>query len=244
MLTVLVVDDELPAVRELAYLLGKDGRIGTVHTAGSGAEALLALEREDIDAIFLDIHMPGLSGLDLARVIARFARPPAVVFVTADEEHALEAFDLAAVDYLLKPVGSERLSRCVGRIVALQEESRPAPQEPAPELITVEQAGVTRRIRREDVRFVQAQGDYARLHTVDGSYLVRVPLNDLERQWAPAGFVRVHRSFLVAMANVEQLRLGGAHASVVVAGVELPVSRRLLPGLRERLAATRIRPLP
>ncbi|NUP73770.1 MAG: response regulator transcription factor [Sinomonas sp.] len=243
MMSVLVVDDELPAVRELAYLLGRDERVAQVFTANSGAEALLALERETVDAIFLDIHMPGLSGLDLARVIARFAMPPAVVFVTADEDHALEAFDLAAVDYLLKPVRSERLERCIGRLAALREE-RDAAAERSSAIITVEQAGVTRRIRRDDVRFVQAQGDYARLHTAEGSYLVRVPLSDLEQQWGPAGFVRIHRSFLVSMDCVEQLRLGGPQPSVVVGGTELPVSRRLLPGLRERLAATRIRPLP
>ena len=243
MISVLVVDDELPAVQELSYLLGCDGRVGPVHTAMSGTDALRVLEREEVDAIFLDIHMPGLTGLDLARVIARFAAPPAVVFVTADDDHALEAFDLAAVDYLLKPVRPERLERSVGRIVELREASGSGGAE-EPAVITVEQGGVTRMIRRDDVAFVQAQGDYARLHTDGGSYLVRVPLSDLERQWGPAGFVRIHRSYLVAMDAVEQLRLSAAQPTVVVGGAELPVSRRLLPGLRERLAATRIRPLP
>ncbi|GAB4099192.1 LytTR family DNA-binding domain-containing protein [Sinomonas halotolerans] len=242
MITVLVVDDELPAVQELSYLLGRDDRVGAVHTATSGTEALRILEREDVDGIFLDIHMPGLSGLELARVVARFAAPPAVVFVTADDDHALEAFDLAAVDYLLKPVRPERLARCVGRIAELREAAgagRPAPE---PALITVELGGVTRMIRRDDVAFVQAQGDYARLHTADASYLVRVALSDLERQWGPAGFVRIHRSYLVAMDAVGELRLTGPQATVMVGGTELPVSRRLLPGLRERLASTRIRP--
>jgi DNA-binding LytR/AlgR family response regulator len=243
MITALVVDDELPAVQELTYLLGRDDRIGAVHSATSGTEALKVLEREAVDALFLDIHMPGLSGLELAGVIARFATRPAVVFVTADEDHAVEAFDLAATDYLLKPVRLERLERCVGRIVAARDGARAAQAE-APEVITVEQGGVTRMIRRDDVAFVQAQGDYARLHTPEGSYLVRVPLTDLERQWGAAGFVRIHRSYLVAMEAVQQLRLGGSQPTVLVGGSELPVSRRCLPGLRERLAAGRIRPLP
>lgn len=243
MITALVVDDELPAVQELSYLLGQDERIGAVHTATSGTDALKTLEREDVDAIFLDIHMPGLSGLELARVIARFSAPPAVVFVTADEDHALEAFDLAATDYLLKPVRPQRLERCIGRIAEQREGAR-GPADAAPEVITVEQAGVTRMIRRDDVAFVQAQGDYARLHTSEGSYLVRVPLTDLERQWGPSGFVRIHRSFLVAMDAVQQLRLGGTQPTVLAGGRELPVSRRCLPGLRERLASRRIRPLP
>ena len=116
MINVLVADDELPAVEELAFLLRKDDRIGMIHRASSGAEVLRALEVEEVDAVFLDIHMPALSGLDIARVISRSAHPPAVVFVTADEERALEAFELAAVDYLLKPVRAERLAKSVGRI--------------------------------------------------------------------------------------------------------------------------------
>ena len=126
MINVLVADDELPAVEELAFLLGRDDRIGAIHRASSGAEALRALEAEDVDAVFLDIHMPALSGLDIARAISRSARPPAVVFVTADEDCALEAFELAAVDYLLKPVRAERLAKSVGRISELLEDGAAA----------------------------------------------------------------------------------------------------------------------
>ena len=119
MINVLVADDELPAVEELAFLLGRDHRIGAIHRALSGAEALARAGAEAVDAVFLDIHMPALSGLDIARAISRSTHPPAVVFVTADEECALEAFDLAAVDYLLKPVRAERLAESVGRICEL-----------------------------------------------------------------------------------------------------------------------------
>src|SRR6478672_12356571 len=107
-MTVLVADDEQPALDELAYLLGHDERIGTIHRASNGADALRILTQETIDAVFLDIHMPGLSGIDLARALGHFDRRPPFVFVTADEERALEAFDLSAVDYVLKPVRSER----------------------------------------------------------------------------------------------------------------------------------------
>ena len=103
-LRVLVADDEAPSREELAYLLGHQPGVGAVRTAASGAEVLKALDSEGLDALFLDIRMPGLDGLDVARVLARFRRPPRVVFVTAYDEHAVEAFDLRAVDYLLKPV--------------------------------------------------------------------------------------------------------------------------------------------
>lgn len=237
MINVLVADDELPAVEELAFLLGRDERIGAIHRAISGAEAISALETESVDAVFLDIHMPALSGLDIARAISRSPRPPAVVFVTADEDCALEAFELAAVDYLLKPVRAERLARSVSRISELIKDGSKVP-----EMITVDQGGTTRMIRRDDVSYVQAQGDYARLHTAEASYLIRVPLSDLEQQWAEAGFIRIHRSYLMSLNHVGHMKLAAARPSVTVAGAELPISRRHLPAVRDKLEATRIRP--
>ncbi|EMY32749.1 two-component system response regulator, partial [Arthrobacter crystallopoietes BAB-32] len=235
MVNVVIADDEVPAVEALAYLLERDSRIGRIHKATSGAEALRALEHHDVDAMFLDIHMPALTGLDIARVISRFSRPPAVVFVTADEDQALEAFNLAAVDYLLKPVRAERLAESVRRICELIEDSTAKP-----EVITVDQGGVTKMIRRDEIKFVQAQGDYARLHTAEGSYLIRVPLNDLERQWADAGYLRIHRSYLVSVQAIQQMRTTAGRASVLVDGAELPVSRRSLPAVRDRLEANRV----
>ncbi|GAA2034319.1 LytTR family DNA-binding domain-containing protein [Agromyces tropicus] len=238
MISVLIADDEQPAVDELAFLLGQDPRVGTIHRATSGAEAIRILTREPVDAAFLDIHMPGLSGFDLARALQRFEHKPAFVFVTADEEGALEAFDLAAVDYLLKPVRTERLHRSVTRVVEAMGQAQATDAADArPEMVAVTLGGTTRMIRRDDVRYVQAQGDYARLHTDEASYLVRVPMADLERQWADAGFVRVHRSYLVALPHVTRVRLGGERPTIAVGQAELPVSRRLLPGLRERLEA-------
>lgn len=236
-ISVLIADDEPPALDELEYLLGADPRVGQVHRAPSGAEAVRIIAQHPVDAVFLDIHMPGLSGFDLARALGRFERKPALVFVTADEDGALEAFDLAAVDYLLKPVRTERLARSVTRVL----ESLHAPTQTGPisrpEMVPVTLGTTTRMIRRDDIRYVQAHGDYARLHTDDGSYLVRIPLNDLEFRWRDAGFVRIHRSYLVALAHVSRARLTGDGPSVTSGGAELPVSRRCLPALRESLGA-------
>lgn len=231
-LTVLAVDDERPALAELSWLLGRDERIGTVLTAGSAAEALRVLQEHDVDAVFSDIAMPGLSGVELAQVLRRFRTPPSVVFVTAHEEHALEAFDLQVVDYVLKPVRESRLAEAVRRLVDAEEPAAP----PAPdETIAVDLGGVTRFVRRSEVRYAEAQGDYTRLHTPSARPLVRVPLSRLEEEWADAGFVRIHRSHLVALAHVEELRSDGGRVSVVVAGEELPVSRRHTRQLRDLL---------
>ena len=232
-LHVLAVDDEPPALDELAFLLGRDDRVGTVLTCGSAAEALRLLQREPVDVVLLDIAMPGLSGLDLAQVLRQFRQPPAVVFVTAHAHHAVEAFDLRAVDYLLKPVHEDRLREAIDRV-----RDDPAGHD-TDEQVAVELGGVTRFIRRSQVRYASAHGDYVRLHTSTENPLVRMPLAALEQRWADAGFVRIHRSLLVSLAHVDEVRLGGARPAVVVAGVELPVSRRHLPDVRSMIRHTR-----
>lgn len=238
LLRVLVVDDERPALDEMAYLLDRDGRVGSVLTTDSAAEALRVLQEDQVDAVFMDIAMPGLSGLELAGVLSQFKSPPPVVFVTAHEEHAIEAFELNAVDYVLKPVRENRLSEAVRRIVEARA-SVPAPKNEAN--IAVELGGVTRFISRADVSYVEAQGDYARLHTSSGSHLIRVPLTSLEEEWRDAGFVRIHRSLLVSIPHIEEVRMDSGRCTVVVGGEELIVSRRHTRALRD-LLVRRARP--
>jgi DNA-binding LytR/AlgR family response regulator len=236
-LQVLAVDDEPPALEDLTYLLRGDRRVGRVLTAGSSDEALRLLEHESVEAVFLDIRMPGLDGLDLVRVLGRFARPPAVVFVTAYEDFAVDAFALKACDYLLKPVGRERLAEAVRRVAAVIEGNTPGAALPdhSVERIPVDLGGVTRFIRREDVAYVEAQGDYVRLHAGGHAPLVRIALAVLEEGWAAHGFVRIHRGFLVSLRHVEELRSDAGHWTVRVAGSELPVSRRHSRELRDLL---------
>ncbi|HSE72064.1 MAG TPA: LytTR family DNA-binding domain-containing protein [Nocardioidaceae bacterium] len=237
-LRVLVVDDERPALDELAWMLGRDPRVGAVLSTDSAAEALRMLQEEQVDAVFMDIRMPGLTGLDLARVLSRFRTPPPVVFVTAHDDHAVDAFELNAVDYVLKPVRDDRLAEAVRRVV----ESAPGSGQPTEDdQIAVELGGVTRFVSRGDVRYVEAQGDYARLHTASGSHLVRVPLTSLEEQWRDAGFVRIHRSLLVALQHVDEVRMDAGRCTVVVGGEELGVSRRHTRELRD-LLVRRARP--
>lgn len=234
-LRALVVDDELPALEELTYLLGRDPRVGSVSTASSGAEALRALEEEPVDVVFCDVRMPGLDGLDLARVLARFSQRPQVVFVTAYDRHAIDAFDLRATDYVMKPVRPQRLAEAVRRV----HEGLPpgaAPGEvPEDETIAVELGGVTRFVQRSEVRFVEAHGDYARLHTAHGSHLIRIPLTTLEERWSEAGFIRIHRSTLVALPHVDEIRVDAGRCTVRMGNRVLQVSRRHTKALRDKL---------
>jgi DNA-binding LytR/AlgR family response regulator len=229
-------------LEDLAYLLRQHPRIGTVVTASDATEALRRLRDGSFAAVFLDIRMPGLDGLELARVLSRFAHPPEIVFVTAFEQHAVEAFELQAVDYLLKPVRPERLSDAIRRLGASARRPDDVEEEEL-DRIAVETGGRTRLVERDAIRVVEASGDYVRLHTADGAFLVRMPISSLEEAWRDAGFVRVHRRYLIALRHVTELRTrpGGGY-DLVVAGQELPVSRRHARELRDRLSRSPGRP--
>jgi two-component system, LytTR family, response regulator len=243
-LRVLAVDDVAPALEELRRLLLESPDVADVVAAGDPITALRSIQAGPLDAVFLDISMPNLDGLELASLLARMTDPPVVVFVTAYEEHAASAYGVGAVDYLLKPVSAERLAAALARVrrfVTADTTPAPAPID-ALAAVPVELGGRTRFVRRDDVRFVEAQGDYVRLHTPTGAHLVRIPISRLEEHWQHAGFSRVHRSYLLAVPAVRELRSdlsGGLLAHTDVGDV--PVSRRHARELREHLleAATR-----
>ncbi|NYE48713.1 DNA-binding LytR/AlgR family response regulator [Spinactinospora alkalitolerans] len=233
MLRVLAVDDEVPALEEMAYLLQRDPRVGDVATAGDATSAMrlvsdLVAAGDHLDALFLDIHMPGPSGIDLARFTSALAHPPEVVFVTAHEDFAVTAFELKALDYLLKPLREERLADTLGRLARVRG------HRPEENRVAVELAGRVRFIPRTDVFYAEAQGDYVRLRTAEGSYLIRSTLGALEREWDGAGFVRIHRSVLVAARHVCELHFDGSRARVKVGEELLPVSRRQTREVRDQ----------
>ena len=180
------------------------------------------LRDTDVDVVFLDIRMPGLDGMELARVLRRFARPPAIVFVTAYDDGAVDAFDLGVTDYVRKPVQAERLAeslrRVVGSRVGAAHPAALARAEDDP-TIPVELAGTTRMLPRSAVRWVEAQGDYARLHTADGSHLVRVLAGDARR---PLGRRRASCASTArtwcSCGLIAELRLANSGYVVVVDG--------------------------
>lgn len=244
-LRLLAVDDERPALDELLYLLRRHPAVEAVQGASDATTALRLLRDEPVDAVFLDIDMPGLDGLELAGVLRNFATPPAVVFVTAHDDRAVAAFEIGAVDYLLKPIRDARLAEAVGRIVdraaSALGPSSTAPAADADDVIPVELGGVTTMVPRSTVLWVEAEGDYARLHTTTGTHLVRIALSALEARWADHGFLRVHRSYLVSVARIGGTRTVGSGVVVCLRGqgecppVELPVSRRHTRELRDRV---------
>jgi DNA-binding LytR/AlgR family response regulator len=256
-LTVLAVDDEAPALDELAYLLEHHGDIGKVLRAGDATSALRELNSfnsgssratRPIDAIFLDINMPGLSGIELAGVLANFSHRPAIVFVTAHDDKAVAAVDVGALDYLLKPIRQDRLDEAVRRVLAARG-TEPVEADQDDDVIPAELGGVTHLVPRDTIGWIEAEGDYARLHSASGSHLVRIPLSTLESRWRDWGFQRVHRSYLVALRLVIGLRNseGGVlvrlRANGASPAVELPVSRRQARELRDRVVRDPMRNL-
>ena len=262
---VLIVDDEAPARSELRFLLGQAGAVEVVGEAGSAAEALQLIAAIEYDIVFLDIEMPGLNGLDLAQALADAKRSPTVIFVTAYSEHALAAFEVAATDYLVKPVGLDRLRQALVRAAttsggpeatmvaapppaALPEEPWPRGEEAGSvtegggmriERVAVERSGRTLLVAAKEILYVEAQDDYSRVHTAEGRYLSRLPLNTLEERLQPLGFFRVHRGYLVDLARVrEVLPMYGGMLVLRLSdevGTRIPVSRRRTAALKRAL---------
>jgi len=230
----LLVDDEAPARSELRYLLAAHRDVQVVGEAGSAREAIELARDLPCDVIFLDVEMPGLTGVDAAPLVRERSDPPAVVFVTAHERYALDAFAVEAFDYLLKPVDPDRLARVIERL-----HERSVENVMAVERIAVVSAGGTELLDYDQVHYAQADGDYSRVHTYGRSYLCTSSLRELEEKLPPARFARVHRSYLVNLSKVagvrraapDRLRLQLADAEQT----ELDVARRQARQLRERL---------
>ena len=259
-LRVLVVDDEQLAREELCYQLGQSGDIEVVGQAADGLEALSAVDRHEPDIVFLDIQMPGLGGFEVARrLLEREEDAPALVFVTAFDQHAIEAFEVNAVDYLLKPVESGRLEQALQRARRRIEGGRQAPAGALPvndqlERIVKMMAG--RQIRREQVairvgeRFMLVQAEeiiYASLADdsinivtgqVSGTSNYRT-LDDLQARLDPEVFWRVHRSHLVNINKIKEIVPWFSRNYILrmkdTKGTEIPVSRTQTKRLREYL---------
>jgi two-component system LytT family response regulator len=258
LLTALVVDDEFLARQRLQDLLEAAERIGEIRLADSGRAAVRAITDHHPDLVFLDMQMPGMSGLDVVREVGA-ADMPVTIFVTAHDQYALEAFDVAALDYLLKPFDDERFQRALARAIRQTElaevgdaasrlvhlldgsppQGRAAPATPG--RIPVESGGTTHVVAIDDITHVTAAGPYSELHTDRRSYLIRDSMQNLEKRLAPDGFFRVHRSSIVRLDRVQSVERasGGDYSVRLAGGTELSVSRARIGELERRLGVER-----
>ena len=231
----MIVDDEAPARSELRFLLDELGQTEVVAEAASVREAIEKMKEYPTDVIFLDVNMPEATGLKLAEALQHLKYPPAVVFVTAYSEYAIEAFKVNAVDYLVKPVETDRLSKAIARVresVSLHVQAQRS------ERISVEKGGKKILIAIEKIRYVMARDDYAYLQTDTDRYFSTVSLAQLEKRLDGHGFFRVHRGYLVNLAMVEEVEpVTGGTLLLKLNGVEdkIPVSRRRVSMLKKAL---------
>ena len=228
MLKAMIVDDEAPARSELRFLLDELGQTEVVAEAASVREAIEKLKEYPCDVMFLDINMPEATGLQLADALQHLKFPPAVVFVTAYSEFALDAFKVHAIDYLVKPVESERLAQAIARVrehVALHMQAQKS------ERIPVEKGGKKILIGIDKIRYVMARDDTDR-------YFSTVSLAQLEKRLDGHGFFRVHRGYLVNLSMVDEVEsVSGGTLLLTLNGVEdkIPVSRRRVSALKKAL---------
>lgn len=250
---VLVVDDEVLARRNLLVLLGRDGEVEVVGECASGPEAVEAIGGLSPDLVFLDVQMPELDGFAVLEALGDTPLPT-VVFVTAYDRYALKAFEVEALDYLLKPFDDERFNRTLHRakqairqrhmqdlsqsLIAVVDRYRQQPAQSGPvylNRIMVRSAGRLHFLEAGELDWIEAADYYACLHTAGRTHLLRRSMNDLERELDPASFARIHRSTIVNLSRVRELRLdpNGEAAALLRDGTSLRVSR----AYRERLQA-------
>jgi two-component system LytT family response regulator len=260
-LRVLIVDDEPLGRQRVEDLLRHERGVEIVGTAGDGAAAVDAIRALRPDLVFLDVQMPRMNGLDVVRAIGA-EQMPTTIFVTAYDKHALEAFDLAAIDYLVKPFDDERFEEALRRarrhamlgdvtvlrerLLAVLQEAAPssAAQEAPPspprylERIAVESRGKVRFVAVSEIDFIVADGPYAELHAGDRTHLIRESMQTLDERLDPDQFMRVHRSAIVRLDAVEMLHkgAGGDYEVQLKSGARLRVSRSRREALEHRLA--------
>jgi len=242
-LKVLVVDDEALARSRLRTLLGDcvapAARVAA--EAADAVQAMTALQRELFDVVLLDIRMPGLDGLALAQTIAALPQPPAVVFVTAHSGHAVQAFELEAMDYLTKPVRLERLQQALQKVERLAKSGRALQPDSSDEMLIIQDRGRTERVPLAEVLYLKAELKYITVRTASRSYILDASLSELEERHA-GQFMRIHRNALIARHAVRALEKHfdpeeGEGWAVRLNGIGevLAVSRRQLSAVREAI---------
>lgn len=232
----LIVDDEAPARAKLRRMLALHADVEIVGEAADGAAALAQIARLAPDVVFLDMQMPEIGGLDVAASLPDGG--PAIVFVTAFDRYALDAFDTRAVDYLLKPVAPERLERAMQRLRAAAA-GAPAPRAPVaepPAQLLIAERGHVQFVRCADIESLRAADNYVDVQLAGRTLLLRRTLESLLKDLGPA-FVRTHRGAAVALAHVREVQpRGKGDATVVMAsGAEVPCSRQHRAALLDRL---------
>lgn len=234
-LRTLIVDDEPLAVERMQVICSRIEGIAVIGTASDGQAALRLIEALGPDLVLLDLTMPETDGLTVARRLGGQENAPAVIFVTAHDEFAVEAFDLDAVDYVLKPVAPDRLQRAVARVVTRRGERDRPPASRWLEEFWVPHRSELVRVASAEVHRIDAERDYVRLHVGDQSYLLLQTITGLEERLDPERFIRIHRSCILQRSHVAGLRHEGlgVWSAETADGDALRIGRTYLPAVKK-----------
>jgi two-component system, LytTR family, response regulator len=228
-----VVDDEPLARSNLKVLLARDPEVELVSECGSGAEALKEIRKKHPDLVFLDVQMPEVDGFDVLEQLGA-DMPPALVFVTAYDQYALQAFEAGALDYLLKPFNNERFARALKRAKERIAQGRPT----SIERIAIKNAGEVFFLKLAEIDWIEAEDYYVGLHVGTKKHLLRRSMVDVEKEFSSSAFCRVHRSAIINLDRVRKLENGpdGGAEVVLTTGARVAVSRRFKRELEERMS--------
>ncbi|WP_379923636.1 LytR/AlgR family response regulator transcription factor [Erythrobacter sp. R86502] len=237
-LRTVIVDDEPAAIRRLVRLCAALPVVEVIATASDGTTALDLLHRTSVDLILLDIEMPSMSGMAFSEQLVGYEAAPAIVFVTAYEQFAIQAFSVNAVGYLLKPIDPTLLSATVERVMS--QHKKPIAKVPDPVVFWAPYRGALVRLESNDIDRITGEDDYARLHCGNTSYLVAERLYAIEQRLGEESFIRIHRSTLINIQHIAALELDAGSWSVrLSAGERLAVGRSFLSRLRAHLGITK-----
>ncbi len=244
MYTALVIDDE-PLGRQLVINYLKDyAQIQVIGEAANGFEGIKMIQEGNPDILFLDVQMPKVNGFELLELVDN---PPYVIFTTAFDQYALQAFEAQAVDYLLKPISRERMEQAIQKCLQLLSSS-PSPQGPNPSLpqevyegyhhrLVVKENGMIRIIPATEIHYIEACDDYVRIHSQMGRFLKKSTMTRMEQSLDPSAFVRVHRSYLVAVSQITRIESFDreSHMALIRSGEKIPVSKSGMARLKQTL---------
>ena len=239
-LRTLLVDDEPLAIERMQILCARSPDIDLIGTAQDGEAALRLVDALQPELLLLDIAMPGMDGIEVARALEQATLRPAIIFVTAFDEFAVEAFDVAAIDYLLKPVAQERLDRAIQRVgdklrADRSDEAPAGENSPWTTEFWVPHRSEVVRIAAEDIDRIEAERDYMRLHVGERSYLMHQTISNLEERLDPERFIRVHRSAILNRDLIAKLRHDGQGGwfAEMTDGTEIRIGRTYLKTVKK-----------
>jgi len=225
----LIIDDNPIARATLKHLAGQIGGVNVVAEYSTAIEAYNHLQKEPVDLLFLDIEMPEMTGIELTKNLKQ--KDLVIIFTTSKREYAVEAFELNVADYIVKPVTPARFLQAVNKAKEITDSKRDEVQLVNDEFIFVRDSNVTRRLKLDDILFAEAMGDYVKFHTMQKTYTIHGTLKMAESKLPETAFIKVHRSYIVAVGKIDTLQEGG----IVINSNFIPVADAYKKSLNNRI---------